>query len=213
LPAFDLHAPLLSLPGILRTRLETIPASVPYLRAKPELVEYWRGILSAIPGYRVGIAWQGNPEYPGDRLRSIPLAEFAPLAAVAGASLISLQKQHGLEQLPAALERFRVVQLAEVDEQAGAFMDTAAIMMNLDLVVVPDLALAHLAGALGVPVWVALPFASDWRWLLARDDSLWYPTMRLFRQPRAGDWAGVMVRLRAELDGLDRNVAHANPKR
>jgi hypothetical protein len=126
----------------------------------------------------------------------MPLAQFAPLAQVPGVTLVSLQKGPGTEQLRQADERLPVTELgSHLDEEAGPFMDTAAVMGNLDLVITTDTAAAHLAGSLGVPVWVALPFAPDWRWLADRADSPWYPTMRLFRQERPGDWAGVFARI------------------
>jgi tetratricopeptide (TPR) repeat protein len=192
LPAFDVHAPLLDLPKLFRTDLTNLPASIPYVRAAPELIDRWQRRLAQFDGFRVGIAWQGSPTYVDDRYRSIPLVQFAPLAAVPGVRLFSLQKGAGREQLAETGGRFSVVDLAdELDESSGPFMDTAAVMANLDLVIASDSAVVHLAGALGVPIWVALPLVPDWRWLLDRSDSPWYPTMRLFRQRRIGDWQGV----------------------
>ena len=200
LPAFDVHAPLMSLPRICKTTLENIPAGVPYVFPAPALVAQWRERLRAIDGFTIGIGWQGNPKYPGDRSRSIPLRHFADLVKIPGVCLVSLQKGAGREQLAAIRGACRIVDLAaELDEQAGAFMDTAAVMKNLDLVITSDTALAHLAGAIGVPVWVALPLVPDWRWLLDRGDSPWYPTMRLFRQRRWGDWQGVFQRIQTAL--------------
>lgn len=200
LPHFDAHAPLMSLPRILGTRLETIPAVVSYLTADPVLIEHWRRELSALSGFKVGIVWQGNPRYAGDRLRSIPLEQFSPLARVEGVRLISLQKGVGCEQLPAFADRFSIIDLGNrLDEISGPFMDTAAVMMTLDLVVTPDTAVAHLAGALGVPVWLALTSLPDPRWLLHREDSPWYPTMRLFRQRERGYWEDVFQRIAAAL--------------
>lgn len=200
LPAFDVHAPLLSLPRIFGTTLETIPNDVPYLQAEPTLVERWRRALDELPGYRVGIAWQGSRSFYFDRLRSLPLAEFAPLADVPGVTLVSLQKGYGSEQLAALAGRFSVIDLAaRLDETTGPFVDTAAVMKSLDLVITSDTSIAHLAGSLAVPVWVALPFAPDWRWLLEREDSPWYPTMRLFRQSERGDWRSVFERMAAAL--------------
>ncbi|HXG11259.1 MAG TPA: tetratricopeptide repeat protein [Gemmataceae bacterium] len=196
LPPFDVHAPLLSLPAILRTTLDTIPADIPYLFADPDLQERWRQRLDSVSGCKVGIVWQGNPKHKGDRWRSVPLERFAPLAAVPGVRLISLQKGYGAEQLAALGGRFEVIDPEQwVDGGSWTFADTAAVVANLDLVVSVDTAVAHLAGAMGMPVWVALPFAPDWRWLLNREDSPWYPTMRLFRQTRPGDWDGVFRRL------------------
>ena len=200
---FDFQAPLLSLPRIFHTTLETIPAEVPYLFADEELIAKWREVLGRIEGFKVGINWQGNPKYPGDRQRSMPLAHFQPLAEVPGVRLVSLQHGLGTEQIPQVADRFEVVQLeGDIDRSAGAFMDTAAIMKGLDLVVSSDTSTVHLAGALGVPIWMATPFSPDWRWLLEREDSPWYPTMRLFRQPRPGDWESVFARMAKPLAEL-----------
>ncbi|HET6879036.1 MAG TPA: tetratricopeptide repeat protein [Pirellulales bacterium] len=203
LPEFDCHLPMLSLPQLFGTTLECVPAEVPYLFAKPELVARWHDEFSYISAFKVGINWQGNPRYRGDRHRSIPLKEYEPLAKTPGVRLISLQKGFGSEQIAQVAAAFSVTELgAHRDEETGAFMDTAAILMNLDLVVSSDTSLVHLAGGLGVPVWVALPWAADWRWLLKRTDSPWYPTMRLFRQHEPGDWQGVFQRIRDELSEL-----------
>jgi tetratricopeptide (TPR) repeat protein len=200
LPDFDVHAPLLSLPRIFGTTLATLPADVPYLFADAGLVERWRSELSGVPGFKIGIAWQGNPRFPADCMRSVPLTHFAPLAQVDGVRLFGLQKGLGREQLRATASYLPVIDLGDqLDEATGGFMDTAAIMKNLDLVVSSDTAIAHLAGALGVPVWVALALGADWRFLRRRADSPWYPTMRLFRQTRLGDWDGVFTRIAAEL--------------
>jgi tetratricopeptide (TPR) repeat protein len=198
LPPFDCHAPLLSLPGLFRTTVETVPAEVPYLAADPALVEHWRRELPGSQGLRVGIAWQGNPRFKGDRQRSIPLAQFAPLAEVPGVQLVSLQKGFGSEQVREVA--FPVLDLGpRLDEAAGPFMDTAAVMKNLDLVITSDTAIPHLAGALGVPTWMALPYSPHWIWLTDREDSPWYPTLRLFRQRTWGNWQEVFARLAAEL--------------
>jgi tetratricopeptide (TPR) repeat protein len=200
LPEYDVHVPLISLPGLLGTTLESVPADVPYLDAEPQLVEAWRHRLGSYSGFKVGIAWQGNPQFRFDRLRSIPLAQFAPLARVPGVHLLSLQKGAGRDQLPVLPARFPVTDLGgQLDETTGAFLDTAAVMKNLDLVITSDTAAAHLAGALGVPVWVALHHVPDWRWLLDREDSPWYPTMRLFRQTQSGQWEDVFERIAAAL--------------
>ncbi|HUY35433.1 MAG TPA: FkbM family methyltransferase [Pirellulales bacterium] len=200
IPPFDTYTPLLSLPYILGTTLDTIPAEVPYLAADAELIEGWRGELASLAGFKIGIAWQGSPKNRTDRLRSIPLAEFEPLARVPGARLLSLQKGLGSEQVAALKGRFDCIDLAaRLDNESGPFMDTAAVMRHLDLVITCDSAMAHLAGALAVPVWIALPFSPDWRWMLARDDSPWYPTARLFRQQKLGQWAPVFERMAREL--------------
>ncbi len=203
LPRFDLEIPLLSLPMVLGTTLENIPAEVPYLAADPRLIKQWRGPLRKLPGLKIGINWQGNRDYAFDHFRSIPLAEFAPLAEVAGVTLISLQKGYGTEQLAKVISQFDPINLGDsFDTAAGPFMDTAAVISSLDLVVTSDTATAHLAGGLGVPVWLALAKAPEWRWLLEREDCPWYPTMRLFRQSHAGDWAGVFARMKRELTAL-----------
>jgi Flp pilus assembly protein TadD len=194
LPHFDLQAALMSLPYLFQTRLDTIPAQIPYLWADPVLVEQWRPELTALRGFKIGIAWQGSggPKDP----RSIPVREFAPLAAVPGVRLVSLQKGPGSEQLAALAEHWPVTDLnGRLDEVTGAFMDTAAVMQHLDLVVTCDTSIVHLAGALGVPVWVALKNVPEWRFLLKREDSPWYPTMRLFRQEQRGEWGPVFQRI------------------
>jgi tetratricopeptide (TPR) repeat protein len=198
-PAFDVRLPLLSLPGALGTQLDTIPADAPYIFAEPQRVEAWRRRLAEVGGLRVGIGWQGNPQYRGDRQRSIPLHHFARLAEIADVQMISLQKGEGTAQIAKLEKPFLLVEFTDLDAAGGAFMDTAAVIENLDLVITSDTALPHLAGALGVETWIALPFAADWRWLRDRDDSPWYPTVRLFRQERPGDWQGVFDRIAAEL--------------
>jgi hypothetical protein len=196
-PVFDVHAPLLSLPGLVGTTLDNIPCRVPYLAADPRLVERWRDVLGG--GRKVGIVWQGNPLHEGDRFRSIPLTAFAPLAS-AGVELVSLQQGAGREQLAGLGGDFLVRELpGPIDESHGAFMDTAAIIANLDLVVTCDTAIAHLAGGLGAPVWLALSSAPDWRWMRDRSDTPWYPTMRLFRQKKLFDWDEVFDEMRSEL--------------
>jgi tetratricopeptide (TPR) repeat protein len=195
----DVYVPLLNLSGIYRTTATTVPGGVPHFSIDPGLVETWRQELGDLPGFKVGISWQGNPRYGRDRGRSLPLAHFAPVAEVPGARLFSLQKNVGSEQLPSFAERFGVVDLGP---RLADPVDTAAVMRNLDLVITSDTMVAHLAGALGVPVWVALGRVADWRWLLDREDSPWYPTMRLFRQKAGGDWADVFARAAAELRGL-----------
>jgi tetratricopeptide (TPR) repeat protein len=196
LPPFDTHAPLLSLPGIFRTSLGTIPADVPYLFAEPGLVKHWQQELGGIAGFKIGIAWRGSPEHRNDRARSIPLSCFESLAGLPGAHFFSLQKGVGVGELQEASGRFPVTELGSRLED---FTDTAAVLRNLDLVIACDTAVAHLAGALGVPVWVALPFVPDWRWLLNRSDSPWYPTMQLFQQKKLGDWAGVFGEIKTAL--------------
>lgn len=224
-PKFDVQAALMSLPLILGTRGDNIPGQVPYLSADAGLVEHWRWQLAPLRAFRVGIAWQGNTRHPWDRHRSAKMDHFAPLARVPGVRLISLQKEgvqsakstaqsqgeerpiaeFGLPDLDLGLVSFGGL----LDQAAGPFMDTAAIIANLDLVIVVDTSVAHLAGALGAPTWLALNFSADWRWLLDREDSPWYPTMRLFRQRRPGDWSGVFRQMAEE---LQRVVSAAPPR-
>ena len=202
-PPADFCAPLMSLPYLCHTNLETIPADVPYLFADSELVTKWRPRTAEVSGLKVGIVWQGNPKCPSDEFRSVPLAEFAPLAAVSGVRLIKLQKGAGSEQLAEVAQTWNVVDFGDaVDTEAGPFMDTAAIMKCLDLVITSDTATAHLAGGLGVNTWLAVPFVPDWRWLLDRDDCPWYPTMRLFRQAQLHDWSQPFAQMTSELQSL-----------
>ncbi len=200
LPPCDVQAALMSLPRIFGTTLTTIPAAVPYLAPDPELVRQWQQELSGLRGYKVGIAWQGSPTHLRDASRSIPLRHFAPLARIPGVQLISLQKGRGCEQIALVADQFTIIDPGKGrDDASWTFRETAAIAKNLDLVIACDTSVAHLAGALGVPVWLALPFAPDWRWLQRREDNPWYPTMRLFRQQRLGDWDGVFTRMAREL--------------
>jgi Flp pilus assembly protein TadD len=210
LPEFDCHTPLLSLPHILRTNWATLPAEVPYLFADPERVGRWAEELRPLEGFKVGIAWQGNRHHQWDHFRSFPADHFAALAQVPDVRLVSLQKGPAAEQLRRLVKRFAVTEVdSEKDAPTAAFMDTAAIMKNLDLVVTADTSLAHLAGGLGVPVWLPLSAVSDWRWLLKREDSPWYPTMRLFRQKTLGDWDGVFRRMAAALRKLPKGNSQA----
>jgi hypothetical protein len=200
LPPFDFQVPTASLPGAFKTDMHTIPNKVPYLHAESERVEFWRRQLSVLPEFKIGIAWQGNPKQGGDRLRSIPLIHFAPLARLNGVQLFSLQKDPGAEQLRELADAMPIVDLARrLDLSGGAFLDTAAAMMSLDLVITCDTAIGHLAGGLGVPVWLALAACPDWRWFEHREDSPWYPTMRLFRQTKLGRWDDVFERITDEV--------------
>ncbi len=190
---FDFHVPLLSLPHRFATRRETIPADVPYLFADEAKAAAWRARLGR-EGFKVGVAWQGNPEHPSDHLRSVALAALAPLAAVPGVRLISLQARHGLHQLVSLPSGMAVEDLGPtIGDNPDGMAEIAAVMAGLDLVVTINSAVAHLAGALGRPVWVALMADPDWRWLLKGEASPWYPTARLFRQQKPGDWGGVFA--------------------
>jgi hypothetical protein len=178
-------------------RADTIPAPDHYLAAEPDRVARWKARLGG-HGVRIGIAWQGKEQMRGLEGKSFPLAALAKIAALPDVRLISLQKGEGAEQLdhlPAGM----TVEAYDFDQGPDAFLDTTAMMQACDLVITADTAPAHLAGALGVPVWVALKHVPDWRWFLGRDDSPWYPGMRLFRQLQTGDWAGVFDRVAGEL--------------
>jgi tetratricopeptide (TPR) repeat protein len=190
-PPFDLYVPLLSLPRLL----DEAATPVPYLGAEPDLVAAWRDRLGS-HGFRIGVAWQGNPASLAEHGRSYPLADLRPLAERPGVRLISLQKYHGMEQLADA---GFAIETPELDTGPDGFVDTAAVMQSLDLIVTSDTSVAHLAGAMGRPVWVALQHVPDWRWLLAGEDCRWYPTMRLFRQTRRGDWDAVFARMAEQL--------------
>jgi tetratricopeptide (TPR) repeat protein len=199
--AFAAQVPLLSMPAIFGTSVEHIPSAVPYLHADVKLVAYWQRELESLrPFFKIGIAWQGSPEHPDDRSRSIPLACFAALGDIPGAKMISLQKDPEKDRLAAIAGRFSLTELGNrLDEANGPFMDTAAIMQSLDLVISSDTSVVHLAGAMAVPVWAVLPLSPDWRWLRDRVDSPWYPSMRLFRQTQHGKWDDVFVRIATEL--------------
>ncbi len=199
-PEFDTWAPLLSVPGLRNTTLASIPAEVPYLSPDPGLVAKWAQRLAEFPGFRIGIAWQGSPDFHADQQRSVLLERFAPLAKVPGVRLMSLQKGVGREQVAELPDDFEVIDFGdELDADAGAFMDTAAILENLDLCISTDTSIPHLAGAMGAETWLALSLSPDWRWLLDRDDSPWYPSMRLFRQRTFGDWGEVFERMAVAL--------------
>ncbi len=198
LPPFDLHCPLLSLPGAFGTELSTIPAPAAYLHAEPARRAHWRERLAAHEAPRVGLAWSGNPLHSRDGSRSMPLARLLPLLD-AGASLFALQPEvrpddrATLAATPA---------IADLGPALTDLVETAAAIAALDLVIAVDTSVAHLAAALGKPVWLLVAFAPDWRWLREREDSPWYPTMRLFRQPSLGDWDCVIARVRAALAQL-----------
>ena len=205
---FDLHCPLLSLPLAFGTDGDSIPAETPYLYAEPARVAHWQQRIGE-HGFRIGIAWQGSTGAV-DAGRSFPVSQLAPLASIPGVRLISLQKNQGSEQLAALPAGMEVQTLGpDFDTGAGAFLDSAAVMANLDLVITSDTAIAHLAGALGCPTWVALKHMPDWRWLTGRDDSPWYPAHRLFRQAVPGDWPGVFAAMASALPAV---MARARPR-
>ncbi|MBO0736770.1 MAG: tetratricopeptide repeat protein [Alphaproteobacteria bacterium] len=205
LPPFDLHCPLMSLPLAFRTTLDTIPAATPYLSADPSLAANWRERLVGLDGPRIGLVWAGQARsnFPAaaavDRRRSIALKALAPLAEVSGVSFVSLQKDGPAAQ---AANPPPGMVLHDFTGKLHDFEDTAALIVNLDLVISVDTSVAHLAGALGKPVWLLNRFDTCWRWLLNRDDSPWYPTLRQFRQPRPGDWNSAVCAARDALHRL-----------
>jgi tetratricopeptide (TPR) repeat protein len=213
-PPHDLHCPLMSLPRAFGIDLATIPAAVPYLAPDPADVSRWRDRLSEQDGdgngsgaadLRVGLVWAGNPRHRNDRNRSIPVAALRPLLAVPGLRFVSLQTgdaRADLHRLPGEGVRDAV-------ERVRDFADTAAILANIDLLITVDTAMVHLAGAMGVPSWLMLPHVPDWRWLLDRADSPWYPSLRLFRQPRPGDWTTVIGTAAAVLKAQALRAARA----
>ena len=196
LPRFDLHCPLMSLPLALGTRLETIPAESPYLVAPAERVARWSAELGPPAAPRVGLVWFGKPTHLNDRNRSIPLARFLG-ALPGGLELFSLQDRARPEDAAALAAR---PDICRFDGRLGDFGDTAALASLMDMVIAVDTSVAHLAAALGRPTWILLPFSPDWRWLLGRDDSPWYPSVRLFRQPARGDWDAALAEVRTALD-------------
>jgi Flp pilus assembly protein TadD len=203
LPPCDRRCALMDLPRHLRIGLADIPAGAPYLAADPAARAAWRSRLASLPGLRVGLVWAGNPHYPADARRSLPPAALASLAGLDGISWVSLQKPSATARLP----------LADWTDELADLADTAALVAGLDLVIAADTAVAHLAGALGIPVWLLNRADTCWRWMLGRPDSPWYPTMRIFRQAAPGDWAGVLAEVRAALaERVGGSGATASPR-
>jgi hypothetical protein len=197
-PLFDVHCEMMSLPMALGLQLSDLPGPIPYFAADPARVERWRARLAALPRPLVALAWAGRPAHPNDANRSIALETFSPLAS-AGAHFIAIQKGPAAAQAvapPAGMN------LTSLSDEIADFDDTAAIFCLADLLISVDSSPVHLAGALGRPAWVMLPFVPDWRWLLGRADTPWYPQHRLFRQARHGGWAPVVAALAAELSRL-----------
>jgi hypothetical protein len=193
LPPFDLHCPLLSLPFVLGTTLKNIPAKIPYIEATPILVQEWRNKVQSVTAKRkIGLVWAGSPRYKENRNRSLSLDTFSSLGQLKNIVFYSLQKGEAAQQAENPPGGMTLIDLTQdIDD----FSDTAALIENMDIVISVDTAVAHLAGAMGKPVWTLIPFSPDWRWLLNREDSLWYPTMKLFRQPAIGDWKSVIAKL------------------
>jgi ADP-heptose:LPS heptosyltransferase len=189
---------MLSLPWAFATGMNSIPAKVPYVHPDPVRAELWRQRLSG-NSLRIGLVWAGSPTFPHERWRCVPLELLAPLTHIEGTNFYSLQMGPKANEVKALGSRVRIVDLQDEQED---FADTAAIVANLGLVISIDTSVAHLAGAMGKPVWILLHKSPDWRWLLDREDSPWYPTARLFRQSTLGNWQDVMARVECELRAL-----------
>jgi tetratricopeptide (TPR) repeat protein len=192
---FDVYTSLLDMPNIFGTTLETIPAEIPYIHAETAKAQYWRNKLAG-PFFKVGIVWAGSPTHGNDRYRSCKLKDFAPVAKVDGFRLYGLQKGVAAAQMD---EMAEVLPIVNISKEFEDFTDTAAAIENLDLVISVDTSVLHLAGAMGKPAWALLPYAPEWRWMLNRQDSPWYPTMRLFRQSQWSHWEPVFEQVAAEL--------------
>ncbi len=197
---FDYYCPMMSLPHLFGTRLESIPGNVPYLSAPYNMKRKWRTRLKKAAGLKVGLVWAGNNRNVKDKDRSIPLHTFSPLTDIAGVQLVSLQKEEAAEQL-----RETGWDIQDWMKMCDDYMDTAALVAELDLVISVDTSVAHLAGALGKPVWLLNRYESEWRWMLDREDSPWYPTMKIFRQRERGNWASVISRVAEELARVTRS--------
>jgi Flp pilus assembly protein TadD len=201
LPNFDLHCPLLSLPFIFKTTLASIPDKIPYITANPDLVEKWHNKLSGDDSLlKIGIVWAGDTRPKYGHNRSCPLENFAPLSEIDNITFYSIQKGGPSRQVFTPPKGMKIV---DYSIEMTDFSETGALIENLDLIISVDTAVAHLSGALGKPTWIMLPFVSDWRWMLNRDNNPWYPTMRLFRQLNTGDWEPVIKRIK---DALYKNV-------
>ncbi|MGA2229802.1 MAG: tetratricopeptide repeat protein [Tepidisphaeraceae bacterium] len=192
LPTFDAHCPLASLPGLFGTTPQSIPPQVPPLSAPPDRLAFWQAKLGPPDGRRrVGLAWAGRSTFLGDHTRSLHLSQLRGVLAIEGIQFYSLQKGPAAAQV----KQLAAAQVIDLGSDFGDFADTAAVMSLCDLIVTTDTSVPHLAGAMGRPVWVMLQYVPDWRWLLNRDDSPWYPSARLFRQTSLGDWNGVISRV------------------
>ncbi|HLW73025.1 MAG TPA: tetratricopeptide repeat-containing glycosyltransferase family protein [Candidatus Babeliales bacterium] len=205
-PENNADATLMSLPAIFNDNDETAPNNIPYLFADPALVSYWKTRLAADTNFKVGICWEASVKNDVSRSpiarRGCPLEQFSRLSDIDGVSFYSLQKYDGVEQLTTLSPAFSLHVFDNLDEKSGPFMDTAAIIKNLDLIITVDTSIPHLAGGLGAQVWLLLPYATDWRWLCNRTDSFWYPTMRIFKQQTPLDWNGVMEMVHDALQQL-----------
>jgi hypothetical protein len=206
-PDIDWHLPLMSAPYVMGTRIETIPATIPYLIPDADLVTVWKKRLARLSGVKVGLVWAGDPRphdpraHAVDQRRSVALSKLTPLLAVPGIDFISLQKGAPAAQVTDIAPELRPLDLMD---DVSDFADTASLVANLDLVISVDTSVVHLAGAMGKPVWILSRFDNCWRWLTEREDSPWYPTARLFRQTTSGDWNRVIARVTDALASLER---------
>lgn len=215
MPYFHYHIPLLSLPHMLKTTLDTIPSDTPYIHVPDDLVNQWKQKMAADTNFKIGLCWQGNARYSTASLRravaakSITLESFAPLFAIPGVSIYSLQQIDGVDQIETCSFKDQLLTFdASFDKAYGPFMDTAGVMKQFDLIISVDTATAHLGGALNVPTWIVLPYPADWRWMVDRNDSPWYSSIKLFRQKKAGEWQPVINQIADELY----NRIHKNKK-
>ncbi|HSC25453.1 MAG TPA: tetratricopeptide repeat protein [Candidatus Babeliales bacterium] len=216
-PHFDVHSPIMSLPYTLKTDLDTIPCDIPYLYADENLTEQWQQKLATDKNFKIGICWQGNDNYATPLLRatvaqkSIHPKEFEPLSKIPGITLYSLQKTTGTDQLQDLPSTMNIITFdGDFDQSNGRFMDTAAVIKNLDLVITVDTSISHLASGLGVLTWIMLPNPADWRWMINRADSPWYPGVtRLFKQPTPGDWKTLIAEITQELKIHIEGINHA----
>jgi ADP-heptose:LPS heptosyltransferase len=210
LPAADFHIPILNIPAVLNDDIENLSTENSYLSATSKTINEWKKRLGSSNKFRVGIVWQGSPSFKADKWRSIPLDHFSGIASIPEVELISLQKgEAGTSQIAEFQKNYSLTTVDEKLEKNRDFMDTAAIISNLDLIITSDTSVAHLAGALGAPTWVLLNTNADWRWMLDREDSPWYPSMRLFRQENFGDWQQVFNTVEKELSLLVNSVIEA----
>jgi FkbM family methyltransferase len=212
LPPVDWFAPLLHVPNVLCQLPADFPNTVPYISVDEKLVATWREKLKPYAGLRIGLAWRGSPGHQADVFRSLPLETLTQLMRLKNVHFFSLQKGAAREELNKLAARIDVIDLGrDIDEKTGAFVETAAVMKNLDLVLACDTAIIHVAGALGVPVWALLSNVADWRWLATGDTTPWYPTMRLFRQQKISDWPGVIEQVETALLSEFRQVQQKSP--
>jgi tetratricopeptide (TPR) repeat protein len=203
-PDYDAETELMIIPSIFGDNEETAPKNIPYLSADPDLVTHWQQKLAADTNFKVGICWQSVPGkgIPPIAHRKCPLQHFTRLGKIDGVSFYSLQKVDGIEQLATLSSDFPLHVFDNFDEQSGAFMDSAALIKNLDLIISVDTSVIHLAGGLGAKIWMLHPYSTDWRWIVNRTDSYWYPNLRIFKQQKPFDWEGVMENVAHELQKL-----------